>query len=173
MAAEVGAKLPPIVSQSKQILPFSVEMFDPRHLTEMVDLWVSSWSAAMPEIDFEARRGWFRNHLDTMVERGTNVLLAFESRSGALAGFATIDCATHWLDQIVIAECFQGSGAAGILLDCARGIASGHIRLDVNAENARARAFYRREGFVEVGRGRNPLSGRETVQMEWIKGTAI
>ena len=39
--------------------------------------------------------------------------------------------------------------------------------LDVNQANARAVRFYEREGFRKVGEGVNPVSGLETLAMEW------
>jgi putative acetyltransferase len=41
------------------------------------------------------------------------------------------------------------------------------VQLDVNAENHRAIRFYERNGFLKTGVGANPLSGRDTVKMEW------
>jgi putative acetyltransferase len=52
-------------------------------------------------------------------------------------------------------------------LSAARNVSPRLIRLDVNADNARAIRFYERRGFVQVGRGANTLSGRPTVMMEW------
>jgi putative acetyltransferase len=52
-------------------------------------------------------------------------------------------------------------------LSAARNVSPRLIRLDVNADNARAIHFYERDGFWRVGRGANTLSGRETVMMEW------
>ena len=41
------------------------------------------------------------------------------------------------------------------------------FRLNVNADNFRALAFYRCEGFVQTGEGRNPLSGLPIFTLNW------
>jgi putative acetyltransferase len=134
-------------------------------LPEMLDLWVASWRAAYPEIDFDARRPWLTNQIATLEQDGAVTLCVFQD--GALAGFVIIHPETGWLDQICVGESYKGNGCAEALLEAARALSPGVIRLDVNADNVRALRFYERNAFVPVGRGENTLSGRATIQMEW------
>lgn len=134
-------------------------------LPEMLDLWVASWRAAYPEIDFDARRPWLTNQIETLEQDGAVTLCVFHE--GALAGFVLIHPETGWLDQICVGEAYKGNGCAEELMDAARAISPGVVRLDVNADNVRALRFYERNHFVPVGRGENTLSGRATIQMEW------
>jgi len=61
--------------------------------------------------------------------------------------------ATGWLDQLCVhPNCF-GAGAAQALIEAARRASPNGIRLDVNADNERARRFYEREGFTPIGAG--------------------
>lgn len=136
-------------------------------LAGMLDLWVASWRAAYPEIDFDARRGWLSQQIATLEAAGAATLCVFSAQTGALAGFVIIDPRTGWLDQICVGPDFKGDGSAEALMTAARAIAPGVIRLDVNADNLRAIRFYERNGFNEIGRGANTLSGRPTVLMEW------
>ena len=147
---------------------WQVRPFDPSLLPQMADLWVAAWGAAMPEIDFSARRGWIMDRVTKLAAAGATVRVAFDGKTGDLAGFVTFEPDRCWLDQLVVGIAHQGSGAARRLLDEVRGL-SGLVRLDVNAENARACAFYVREGFIETGRGVNAASGRATFLMEWRK----
>ena len=80
----------------------AITPFDWHHAPELADLWVATWTLAMPAIDFEARR-----------------------------------------------------------------LSPAAITLDVNLDNARAVAFYRREGFVQIGEGANPRSGLKTLKLRW------
>lgn len=137
------------------------------HLPELTDLWVASWAATMPEIDFDARRPWLVEHLRALHETGVDIVCAFDETNGAMAGFVTIDPRTGHLDQIAVARQARGSGAAQALLDEAKRRAPGRVRLDVNAANPRAVAFYLREGFRKVGEGVNPRSGLATIDLEW------
>lgn len=134
-------------------------------LPEMLDLWVASWRVAYPEIDFDARRPWLVNQIATLEQDGAVTLCIFHD--GALAGFVVIHPETGWLDQICVGDAYKGNGCAEALMAAARATSPGVVRLDVNADNMRAIRFYERNGFVQVGRGENTLSGRSTIQMEW------
>lgn len=137
------------------------------HAAELVDLWIAAWTQAMPQIDFEARRAWFVDHLGRLETQGAALVCAFDAEDGAMLGFVAIDPATHYLDQIAVAPRAQGSGVAGALLDAARRASPQGVRLDVNAGNPRALAFYAREGFVKTGESVNPMSGLPTISLEW------
>ena len=132
----------------------------------ILDLWVASWRATYPEIDFEARRDWLLRRIRELEATGAVTLCLFDAQS-TLAGFVVINPADGWLDQICVAPDQFGAGFGASLLSAARNVSPRLIRLDVNADNARAIRFYERDGFSRVGRGANTLSGRETVMMEW------
>lgn len=133
----------------------------------MLDLWVASWRATYPEIDFEARRDWLLRHVSALETAGAVTLCLFEDDSATLAGFVVVNPATGWLDQICVGPTQFGNGCGDALLAGARAASPDSISLDVNADNARAIRFYERRGFVQTGRGANTLSGRATIMMEW------
>jgi putative acetyltransferase len=132
----------------------------------ILDVWVASWRATYPEIDFVQRREWLVRHVQDLEAEGAVTLCLFDERS-TLAGFIVINPADGWLDQICVAPDRFGAGFGASLLSAARTVSPKLIRLDVNADNARAIRFYERDGFARVGRGANTLSGRETIVMEW------
>jgi len=137
----------------------------------LLDLWVASWRATFPDIDFDARRDWFVKHLAELEAKGAELICMFQDTGKPgerkLVGFVLIDPQTGWLDQIAVKPNSFGAGVGRDLLNAAKRSAPGKIRLDVNADNFRALRFYKREGFVRVGAGVNKLSGRETAQLEW------
>lgn len=137
----------------------------------LADLWVASWAKTMPDIDFEARRPWFLDHFEKLRDTGAHILVAWGSAAGdgvaAPAGFVAIAPATGYLDQLAVAPAFWGQGAAEALMAAARMASPTGIALDVNQDNPRAVAFYRRLGFLIAFEGRNPLSGRAIWRMEW------
>ncbi|MGJ0394802.1 MAG: GNAT family N-acetyltransferase [Methylocystis sp.] len=132
----------------------------------ILDVWVASWRATYPEIDFDARRDWLLRHVRELEAVGGVTLCLFDAGS-TLAGFVVINPADGWLDQICVAPERFGAGFGASLLSAARNVSPNVIRLDVNADNLRAIRFYERDGFSRVGRGANTLSGRETIMMEW------
>lgn len=137
----------------------------------MLDLWVAAWRATYPEIDFDARRGWLTRQVASLEADGAVTLCLFTDDPAALAGFVVINPRTGWLDQICVGPGHAGDGCGATLLAAACARAPGVVRLDVNADNSRAIRFYEREGFVQIGRGANTLSGRATILMEWRAAT--
>lgn len=136
-------------------------------LLALIDLWVDCWSLAMPQIDFEARRDWFARHLETLHTAGARTMIAWASDGRALLGFVTVDPAQSVLDQLCVAPRAQGSGVADQLMRCARTLCPSGLTLVVNEDNPRARRFYARQGFVQVGEGINELSGLRTLTLRW------
>ena len=124
----------------------------------LVDLWVAAWRDTMPEIDFEARRGWIVAFLTDPTHATTMALVG-----GRAVGFISME--GRYLHQLVVAPAAKGRGIATRLLDAAK--ADGALTLDVNQANARAVRFYEREGFFRAGAGRNPGSGLATWTMRW------
>ena len=131
----------------------------------LFDVWVRAWRAAYPDIDFEARRPWFAEHLTGLIAGGAEAFVAEVSQ--ALAGFITVDAATHYIDQLAVDPAHQGAGLAALLLARARAASPRRLTLFVNKENARALRFYEREGFSRTGEGVNAQSGRAYWEMEW------
>ena len=152
--------------------PIAIHAFVWAHGPELLDLWVAAWRRVMPDIDFEARRPWFVDHLRELEDAGTAIRCAFDTATGAMLGFVTIDPATGHLDQIAVAPAAQGGGAARALLAEARRLSPGLVTLDVNVGNPRAIAFYRREGFQTISESVNPRSGLPTLALSWTPETS-
>jgi putative acetyltransferase len=131
----------------------------------MIDLWVEAWEAAMPQIDFKARRAWLEEHLDRLEAGGAVVLLA--EASGEASGWLTVD-PTGLIDQLVVAMRFQKQGVAKSLLAAAERRSGPVLRLTVNTDNPHALAFYRKQGFAPVGTGLNARSGLPVVHLERV-----
>lgn len=135
-------------------------------LPAILDLWVAAWGKTSFEIDFAARRGWFKERLRGLAANGAAIIVGLDTQ-GAPAGFLTIAPGTGELDQLCVAPREQGSGLASALLSEAKRRSPGAVALDVNEANGRARRFYEREEFVVVGRGASSQSGLATLRMRW------
>jgi putative acetyltransferase len=145
---------------------------DPADRDALADLWVASWRAIMPAIDFPARRPWLLERLDALEATGSRTICTRDA-NGRPLGFATFDPVTGWLDQIVVAPAAFGTGIGAALLAVVKAQCPSGVSLDVNTDNPRAIGFYRREGFRRVGSGVNALSGLSTVAMRWDPAGAI
>lgn len=119
----------------------------------------------MPAIDFEARRGWFVDHMAKLKTRGDAVTCAFDAANGTMAGMVTVDD-SGYIDQLAVSPAYWGKGAAETLLAALKGKAK-PLRLEVNQDNPRAVAFYEKQGFTRRAAGVNPSSGLKTWRYEW------
>ncbi len=144
---------------------FSFRQYDaPRDEEPAVALWQRTWQKTYPDIDFGERLAWWRDHWRGLA-RGARITVA--EAENEMIGFVTVDPGTLYLDQIVVAPEYWGSGLASALIAEAKRASPSGLDLDVNTDNARAIAFYRREGFVMTGEGANPRSGRPVHHMRW------
>lgn len=79
-------------------------------------------------------------------------------------GYLSLDPAESHIWGFYVGTPGQGLGKA--LLDRAKQ-ARGYLRLNSHAANLRAHAFYRREGFVQVGEAWDGEDGIPEITMEW------
>lgn len=134
-------------------------------LGRLADLWVASWQAAMPGIDFTVRRDWFLAYLSDIEAQGGETICAFAGKHPL--GFILLDCERGVLEQIAIWPALFGTGIGTLLLDEAKRRCPSGLSLEVNADNARALRFYEKSGFERAEFGVNPASGLPTWHMRW------
>jgi putative acetyltransferase len=128
-------------------------------------LWLHTWQKTYPDIDFAGRFDWWRGQWrDHLVPKATIVVA---EASEKMVGFVTVECDTLYLDQLVVAPENWGVGVATKLIAEAKRLSPHGLNLDVNTDNARAVAFYAKEGFVITGDGFNAFSGRPVHHMSW------
>jgi putative acetyltransferase len=155
-----------LARHSSQIAGLRLRVRADADCASLADLWMASWREAMPDIDFAARRPWFLDHLRALEADGAITICAFNGLN-RLLGFVTFDPTRAYLDQLAVAPEAKGTGAAKLLLNEARRLSPNGLVLDVNQDNARALAFYAREGFAKTAEGVNPRSGLKTQRLRW------
>ncbi len=134
-----------------------------------IALWLRTWRAAYPQLDFAARLDdWRQRWRRELVPVAEIIIAEHESdRETAMIGFVTVDPRTGYLDQIVVAPERWGSRLGAMLVEQARKLSPSGLDLDVNVDNARAIRFYRKEGFAISGTGINPISKKSVYRMSW------
>jgi len=155
--------------QSSHTPNFRFRPFKSDDLPKLAALWIASWQEAMPEINFAARQQWFYDHMRALHASGSVTVCAHDA-SEAIVGFISINPATNYLDQLAVAPSRKGAGVARLLLSEAVRLSPNGIGVEVNEDNQRARAFYKREGFVKTAEGVNPHSGLKTLRL-WRPGS--
>jgi putative acetyltransferase len=144
---------------------FLLRPYDPRDEDAAIALWLRTWQAAYPEIDFAKRLDWWRERWRKEIIPAAETVIA--ETGGQMIGFVTVDPRTRYLDQIVVAPESWGSGAGAALIAAAKRISPDGLDLDVNIDNARAIAFYGKRGFVVTGAGKNPISDKPVHRLSW------
>ena len=144
-----------------------------------VALWLKTWQAAYPELDFAERLSWWRARWRDELTPSAEIVIAEaqyvkqeqdgkqDTGNAVMIGFVTVDRRTLYLDQLVVTPERWGSGVGTALLAAAKRISPQGLDLDVNTDNARAIRFYTKEKFIITGAGKNPISGRPIHRMSW------
>lgn len=139
--------------------------YDARDEGAAIALWLRTWQAAYPALDFAERLAWWRARWRDELVPAADIVIA-ESEHGML-GFVTVDARSLYLDQIVVAPERWRSGVGAALIGEAKRISPRGLDLDVNTDNARALLFYQKHGFSISGAGVNPISGKPVHRMSW------
>ena len=143
----------------------SLRPYAPRDEDAAIALWLRTWQATYPQIDFAERLDWWRDTLARRIDRVGRHRVA--EAGGEPIGFVTVDPRTRYLDQIVVAPEAWASGVGAALIAVAKQLSPAGLDLDVNTDNARAIRFYERLGFSVTGAGINPISGKPVHRMRW------
>jgi putative acetyltransferase len=130
-----------------------------------INLWQRSWTATYPDIDFASRVPWWRARWRDELLPVARVVVA--ETHGTLIGYVTVDPATRYLDQLVVAPEVWGTRLGADLMAHAKTLSPGGLVLHVNQDNARAIGFYKKHGFSIAAEEANSISGRATYRMEW------
>ncbi len=130
-----------------------------------IELWRRTWQEAYPSIDFASRLEWWRARWRHELVPSAAITVA--EIAGDMVGFVTVNPATGYLDQIVVAPAAWGGGVAAALLAEAERLSPAGLDLHVNVDNARAIRFYQKNGFAISSNDVNPHSGAPVYRMSW------
>lgn len=147
--------------------PARVERLSERDRTALLDFWIAGWRATLPDIDFDAQRGWLSDHLDALVAEGAWLLLTRAGDGDAPVAFLTVHLASGVVDQLAVAPDHAGRGLARALIAEAKRLSPAGLRLRVNKANGRAYDLYRHVGFVVTGEDVSARSGLPVWTMAW------
>jgi putative acetyltransferase len=143
----------------------TLRAYTPADEAASIELWRKTWQQAYPAIDFAARVDWWRERWHSELVPSATIVVA--ETGGTLVGFVTVNRATGYLDQIVVASDLWGAGVAEMLLAEAKRLSPARLELLVNQDNARAVRFYRKHGFAVAGEDVNARSGAPVYLMRW------
>jgi putative acetyltransferase len=145
--------------------PTVLRSYTPADEDAAIALWLRTWQAAYPDLDFAERVEWWRARWRDELVPATQIVIA--EAGGVMLGFVTVDPRTLYLDQLVVAPERWGTDIGAVLIAAAKRISPGGIDLHVNTDNARAIRFYGKHGFAVSGEDVNPISGKPVHRMSW------
>ena len=147
----------------------TLRRYQPRDEDAAVALWLRSWQAAYPSLNFAERLDWWRARWRNELVPSASITIAEAegAKEPEIIGFVTVDPRSFYLDQIVVAPEHWASGVGTALITEAKRLSPAGLDLDVNTDNARAVRFYQKHGFSITGSGVNPISGKPVHRMRW------
>jgi len=155
----------PTLRLGPRALAVSLRPYDAKDEDAAIALWLRSWQAAYPELDFAARLDWWRERWRNDLTKSADIVVA--ETGGEMIGFVTVDPQACYLDQIVVAPEHWASGIGSALIAVAKQLSPSALELHVNTDNARAIRLYQKLGFAITGEGVNPISGKPVHRMRW------
>ena len=145
---------------------FTVRPARPDETPAIVALWHATKREAYPYLPLEQGRsleddlGFFRGHVEPRCRIWVACL------GDEIAGFLALD--GSYIDRLYIHPTAQRRGAGGALLAEARRFCPHGLELHTHQQNASARAFYERHGFVAVRFGVSPApESAPDVEYHW------
>ena len=155
----------PTLRLGPRAIAVSLRPYDAKDEDAAIALWLRSWQAAYPELDFAARLDWWRERWRNELTKSADIVVA--ETGGEMIGFVTVDPQACYLDQIVVAPEHWASGIGSALIAVAKQLSPSALELHVNTDNARAVRLYQKLGFAITGDGVNPISGKPVHRMRW------
>jgi putative acetyltransferase len=155
----------PTLRLGPRALAVSLRPYDAKDEEAAIALWLRSWQATYPALDFASRLDWWRERWRNELTKSADIVVA--ETGGELIGFVTVDPQACYLDQIVVAPEHWASGIGSALIAVAKQLSPSALELHVNTDNARAIRLYQKLGFAITGDGVNPISGKPVHRMRW------
>jgi putative acetyltransferase len=149
---------------------FTLRRYTEADEAEALALWIETWQAAYPHLNFAARRESLRERWHNEVAPLLIIVLAVVER---IVGFFTLEPERDYVDQLGVAPDMWGTPIAAALIDEAKRLSPTVLELNVNQDNARALRFYQKHGLSKIGEGVNPRSGLPIFYLRWPGGQPV
>lgn len=140
--------------------------YDDKYARDAVKMWRDSKEKAIGQKDIHS----FKEHLAFLrfvLVKENKVFLAIDKKTETVVGLLAI-CGSQ-LDQLYIHNDYQKTGIGSRLLNLAKELSPGNLRLFTFEVNKNARAFYEKHGFNIIGRNFENEENLPDIKYEWIK----
>ena len=143
-----------------------VAAYSEKRALDLVRMWRASFEHGVGVLDphpLEDQLAFL--HREVVPEN--KVLLVLDGADGPIAAF--IAFSKEKVAQLYVHIDYQGRGIGKALLDVAKRESSGRLHLFTFARNTRARRFYERNGFREIGQGFESEWQLADVEYAWAR----
>ncbi len=131
---------------------------------ELVKMWRASFNRALaPYRNGHSIEEQTRFLLETQRQRAVVTVALNEDRT--IMGFMAQ--ASQSVEQLYLHVDHQGRGLGAAFLQRAKAVSPMHLHLYTFQRNLKARRFYQRHGFREIGYGFENMEGLADVELEW------
>lgn len=138
--------------------------YDEKYAEETVRMWRDSKEKALGQKDIHD----FADHLNflkTVLVKQNKVFLAIDEDVEKSVGILAFDGEN--LNQLYIHTDYQGKGIGTRLLNLAKSLSNGNLRLYTFEVNKQAQKFYEKHGFKIIGRGFENEENLPDILYEW------
>ena len=148
-----------------QGLEIEIIEYDTMYALETIKMWRASTEKVLGIKD---KHTWTQQ-LDYLAEivREYQVVLAIDHRTGTVIGMMAM--AGSEVDHLYVHVDYQRRGIGTRLIELAKVLSPGMLRLYTFDVNTGAQAFYRKNGFRIIGRGVEKTSGKADIRYEWVR----
>jgi GNAT superfamily N-acetyltransferase len=141
---------------------FDLAEFDGEWLDELIPMWRRSFEAGVGIVDPHPLAGQRQYFLDQVLPHNAVRLALLD---GVLVGF--VAASAESVAQLHVRVGWHRRGIGTWMLDWAKNQSGGDLWLYTFARNHGARAFYARQGFVEVAYGFETTWQLDDVRLQW------
>ena len=137
----------------------------PGDYDRLAQIWLESWYSTGLKSRFDPGPQMLRARIPEEIAKGWDLYAAEED--GEISAMLALNPSDFYLDQLWVAPSHQGRGIGRRLLDFTRAKFPDEIWLRCVVENARAWAWYEREGFLFEGEETVPPSNLRMRRYRW------
>jgi len=141
-----------------------IRSYVPSDADRLVSMWRQSKQAALDVVDVYSIED-YRFFLTEILIKRAKLFVAEDEPYKTICGFMAVE--GDWVSQLYIRIEDQGKGLGKRFLDLAKQSSTGQLCLYTFEKNQRARAFFKSQGFKEVGPGIENEENLPDIELLW------
>lgn len=146
-------------------MPACIRPYRSGDLDATVDLWHRTWHHTFPSLTHPQAYAQWRSRFEDEILPRLRVWVA--ELDGAIVGFLALDIAHGYISQMFVDPSTQGTGIGDALMETAKEACPRGLTLHSLEQNARARRFWEKHGFLPGRASVNAVNGQPNIAYRW------